>query len=102
MKKIFVFAFVCASLAACGKDDSKPDVILQQCGDYSVEITLSPNGDTINAVLNGDGVELVNSVSASGAKFDGVLNDTPVTLWNKGADWTMILDNDTVIECVAK
>ncbi|MBD5400506.1 lysozyme inhibitor [bacterium] len=101
MKKIFVLGIVCAGLAACDAD-KKSDVIVQQCGGYTVEITLSPDGDKINAVLNGDAVELVNSVSASGGKYDGVLNDTAVTLWNKGDAWTMILDEDIVTECIAK
>lgn len=101
MKKIFLFAAIGAALAACG-DNSDSDVIVQQCGDYTVEIKLTPEGDKINAVLNGDAVELVNTIAASGAKYDGVLNDTAVTLWSKGADWTMILDDDMVIECVAK
>lgn len=101
MKKIFVLAIACATLAACDAD-KKSDVIVQQCGDYAVEITVSENGDKINAVLNGDAVELTNSVSASGAKFDGVLNDTAVTLWNQGESWIMILDDDAIDECVAK
>lgn len=101
MKKVFLFSVVCASLAACD-GEKKSDVIVQQCGDYTVEITLDETGDKINAVLNGDAVELANVVSASGAKFDGVLNDTAVTLWNKGETWIMILDDDMVVECVAK
>ena len=101
MKKIFLLGFVCVAVAACDAD-KKSDVIMQQCGDYAVEITLAPDGDKIGAVLNGDAVELVNTVSASGARFDGVLNDTAVTLWNKGDAWTMILDGDMVIGCVAK
>jgi len=101
MKKIFLFGCVAAALAACGTDAEK-DVIVQQCGDYTVEIHLSEDGQKINAVLNGDAVELANVVAASGAKFDGVLNDTAVSLWNKGPSWTMILDDDMVVECVAK
>lgn len=101
MKKIFLFAAICGALAACDSD-KKSDVIMQQCGDYAVEITLSENGEKINAVLNGDAVELANAVSASGARFDGVLNDTAVTLWNQGDAWIMILDDEAATECVAK
>ena len=101
MKKVFLFSVICASFAACD-GEKKSDVIVQQCGDYTVEITLDETGDKINAVLNGDAVELTNVVAASGAKFDGVLNDTAVTLWNKGEMWTMILDDDMIVECVAK
>ena len=101
MKKVYLISVICASLAACD-GEKKSDGIVQQCGDYTVEITLDETGDKINAVLNGDAVELTNVVAASGAKFDGVLNDTAVTLWNKGEMWTMILDDDMIVECVAK
>lgn len=101
MKKIFLIFGVCAALTACDAD-KKSDIIMQQCGDYTVEITPAETGEKINAVLNGDAVELTNSVSASGAKFDGVLNDTAVTLWNQGESWTMILDDGAAVECVAK
>lgn len=101
MKKIFLFAAVCGVLGACD-GNKKSDVIMQQCGDYAVEISLDETGEKINAVFNGDAVELANVVSASGAKFDGVLNDTAVTLWNQGDAWIMILDDDAAVECVAK
>lgn len=99
MKRALFLLFACAAVAACDKTDD--GIIRCQCGDYAVEITTSQSGDTINAVLNGDAAEFKRAVSASGAKYDGVLNDTNVTLWNKGADWTMILD-DEAIECVVK
>lgn len=100
MKRALFLLFACAVVAACDKTDD--GIIRCQCGDYAVEITTSQSGDTINAVLNGDAAEFKLAVSASGAKYDGVLNDTGVTLWNKGADWIMILDDDTVVECVVK
>ncbi len=101
MKKILLLLCVCASVAACGVDDNESKVV-RQCGDYSVEMTFDDAGEKMRAVINGDGVDLVNSVSASGAKYDGMLNDTMVTLWGKGESWIMILDDDMVIECVAK
>jgi len=101
MIRIFSLMFIGLALASCG-NDATTDVIMQQCGDYTVEIKTSPDGDKIDAVLNGDSAVLVNTVAASGAKFDGVINDTAVTLWNKGDNWTLIMDDDMVIECVAK
>ncbi len=101
MKKILLPVLCVAMLGACDKK-SDDAVIVRQCGDYAVEIKFADDGQKMNAVINGDAVELVNVVAASGAKYDGVLNDTAVTLWGKGADWTMILDEDMVIECVAK
>ena len=62
----------------------------------------SDNGDTMRANINGDELELSNVVSASGAKYAGILNDTIVVLWNKGENWTLILDDETIIDCVGK
>lgn len=100
MKKALFLLFAVAAVTACDKTDDT--VIRRSCGDYAVEITPSADGDTIAAVLNGDALELNHVVAASGAKYDGVLNDTAVTLWNKGQNWTLILDDDMVIECASK
>lgn len=94
MKKLFlIFGILCA-VAGCDKQD---DVVI--CGPYEVQMTYSENGDTLHAVLNGDGVDLTNAVSASGARFDGVLNDINITLWSKGNDWTLFLGDDESYEC---
>ncbi len=99
MKKL-VFLFVCGvMMAACGHDDG---IEHQKCGGYDVEMRFSDNGDTMQANINGDELELSNVVAASGAKFAGILNDTIVVLWNKGENWTLILDDDTIIECAGK
>lgn len=98
MKKILLVLIICMSVAACDRSDKNSN-ITRQCGDYAVQMTFDASGEKMTAVINGDTVELINEVSASGAKYDGMLNDTQVTLWGKGADWVMILDDDTVIEC---
>ena len=99
MRKILLLICVFGLFACDGKNDS--DLIVRRCGDYSVEIDFADNGEKMNAVINGDGLSLARSVSASGAKYDGVLNDTYVTLWGRGEDWLLILDDDMVIECDA-
>ncbi len=104
MKKFVFCGMAALALAACDKK-TETDVIAQTCGDYAVEITLSDDGETLAAVINGDAATLTHAVSASGARFVGTLNDTMVTLWNKGEAWTMFLgddDNAVAIECVAK
>lgn len=94
MKKLFLMFGILCALSACDKHD---DVVV--CGPYEVQMTYSENGDTLHAVLNGDGVDLTNVVSASGARFDGVLNDINITLWSKGNDWTLFLGDDESYEC---
>ena len=94
MKKIFVLSLVLLSLAACKKQEN-----VFVCGDYNVQITISQDGEKMNAVINGDELELVHAISASGARYVGVLNDTNVELWNKGKDWTMFLNEEEPIFC---
>lgn len=92
---------VVLSVAACDKKSADAQLV-RTCGDYVVEANFAEDGSQMNAVINGDAVVLNISESASGAKYDGVLNDTSVTMWGKGDDWTMILDDDMVISCVEK
>lgn len=100
MRKL-LFGFVAlAAIAACDRADVDAGIT---CGAYDVTVAFDDaNADTLHAVLNGDAVDLVRAVAASGAKYQGVLNDTTVVLWEKGENWTLMLDEDTIIECIAK
>lgn len=100
MKKIFLPVLCAAAMCACDKKDNR--VIVRHCDGYEVQMTFSEGGDTMDADINGDKLTLQRAVAASGAKYDGVLNDTSVILWGKGDDWLMILDDDMVIECTSK
>lgn len=100
MNKFLISGVCLIALAACDAPDNA--VVVRQCGDYAVEMNFSANGDELRATINGDELVLANVVSASGAKYDGVLNDTAVTLWQQGQDWIMILDDNTVIQCNVK
>lgn len=99
MRKIFI-CLVCAfAMTACDHDGG---TVHRKCGGYDVDMHFSDNGDTMLANINGDELELSNVVSASGAKYAGILNDTIVVLWNKGENWTLVLDDETIIECESK
>ena len=97
MKRLFFGMILCASLCAC---DAKNPVIT--CGGYNIDMNLSDDGETLTAVINGDEMTLTHAISASGARYVGELNDTIVTLWNQGHDWTMFLNDDAPIECTVK
>jgi len=99
MKKLLICLVCAIVLVACNRNDNNTN---QKCGGYDVEMRFSENGDTMIANINGDELELSNVVAASGAKFAGILNDTLVVLWNRGENWTLILDDDTIIECTGK
>lgn len=100
MKKTIVLALVLGICAAC---DSVKNDTQYLCGDYDIKISVSNDGDVMNAVIAGDAVDLVLSPSASGAKYVGVWNSTNVVLWGKGNLWTMFLGPDeTMIECSIK
>ncbi len=94
MKKMALLGCMFLALIACSKEDSGLN-----CGAYHVDITMSEDGETINAVINGDEVSLNHAISASGVRYVGELNDTIVTLWNKGEDWTLYLNEEEMIEC---
>ncbi|MDR1361038.1 MAG: MliC family protein [Rickettsiales bacterium] len=79
-------------IAGCSKSDEKI-----QCGDYQISYAIV--GDDLNATINGDAVQLKQAVAASGARYVGALNDTELVLWNKGADWMLILNDGDPIEC---
>lgn len=98
--KRFLFCLLCVfALGACSHDDDKP---VLRCGGYEVQMDFLPDGNSINANINGDELELVIVPSASGAKYSGVLNDIVVVLWQKGETWTMMLDEEEIIDCRAK
>ena len=100
MKKIFMLCGVLGALAACDKDAAEP---VLTCGDYEVSVDFDKSVvDNLHVVINSDAVELGLVESASGAKYQGVLNDTTVVLWQKGEDWTLMLDEDIIIECASK
>ena len=99
MKKLMICLLCVLALVACKRNDSQP---ILHCGGYDIEMQMSDSGDKINANINGDDMELLLVPSASGAKYSGVLNDIVVVLWQKGESWTMMLDEDEIIDCRAK
>ena len=99
MRKLFVILFSVLVIAAC---EHKDDAMVQQCGGYDVQMAFSDGGETMHANINGDELDLSHVVSASGAKYAGILNDTVVVLWSKGDAWTMMLDDEQIIDCRAK
>lgn len=94
MKKIcFVFVGLLA-LTACDRADN-----VYVCDKYTVEITLGDTGDTLTADLNGDVVEMNIAPSGDGARYIANLNDTEITLWNRGRDWTLIIGDEEPVQC---
>lgn len=102
MKKLVAIMMLTTIVAACDNAPKSDDVVRRKCGGYDVEMKFSDDGDIMHAVISGDNIDLQLSQTASGAKYVGVLNDTDVALWGKGNDWILILDDDTLLECVAE
>jgi membrane-bound inhibitor of C-type lysozyme len=95
MKKILFSLAAAIMLVGCG--DSTEVV---KCGKYDVRMDQKEGSDgTLKVELNGDKVVLKRTISASGARYEGVLNETVVVLWNKGKDYTLFLNDDKPIEC---
>lgn len=97
MKRFMLMFLMAMTLVACNKKDS---TIV--CGDYDVTINMAADGETITAVINGDEMTLQHAISASGARYVGELNDTVVTLWNQGTEWTLFFNEDVPISCTIK
>ena len=103
MKKIIVGVLGMFALAACDNADMPTAKPIYTCGNYDVEINIADDGNVLHAVISGDAVDLGLAVSASGARYTGVLNDTPIVLWNKGDLWTMFVGSEEImIDCVIK
>ncbi|MBP3316537.1 MAG: MliC family protein [Alphaproteobacteria bacterium] len=100
MKKAMMLASVIGMCAACDGTKTNTQYL---CGNYDLEMSMSDDGNVMNAVVSGDAVDLVLSPSASGAKYVGMWNSTNIILWGKGNLWTMFLGPDeTMIECSIK
>lgn len=95
MKKILLCTLAVFTLVACERAP-KSNIV---CGDYNIQMNFSEDGSMLHAIINGDDLDLTLAPSASGARYVGVLNDTNVTLWSKGDDWTMFLNDEDPIEC---
>lgn len=98
MKKVLSIVALGLAVSAC----EKTEVINATCGDYNVEILMSQDGEKLDAVINGDAMTLDIAMSASGARYVGNLNDTVVTLWNKGQDWSLFFNDGEAIVCEVK
>jgi len=94
MKKIYLVFIGLLVLAGCEKKDD-----IYVCDKYTVEITQSVDGGTLTADINGDVVEMKIAPSADGARYVANLNDTEITLWNRGRDWTLFVGDDEPITC---
>lgn len=102
MKKYLFLLLGCVVLCGCDGKSDDSNVIVRQCGEYSVEMSFSDDGESMHAVINGDAVDMAIAISASGSRYVGFLNDTDVTLWGQGDNWTMFLNDEAPIECTAK
>ncbi len=92
MKKLLIIFAAVFALYACSESD---DFI--KCGEFEVKAEIHENSMT--AVINGDTVVLPQVQSGSGARYEGVLNDTAVVMWNKGSEWTLIIGTESPISC---
>ena len=96
MKKIVLVLFMFVVLCGCGDSDQGISVV---CGNYDVNIKLGSDGTHLSVLINNKHFDFMQGVSASGAKYDGIVNGNNVSLWNKGESWTMFVNEDIVFEC---
>lgn len=70
-----------------------------RCDTYEGFITYIPGERTLKADLNGEKIDMVQTVAASGVKYRGMVYDSSVVLWNRNNNWTLIIDNEAPIPC---
>lgn len=98
MKKYLTLSIAAVALCACGEKPLVTDEF--KCGDMDVYVTVYQN--RIDAVVGNLSLNMPQTISASGARYEGTVGDRSMVLWNKGEDWIMIAGDDAAIECVKK
>ncbi|MDR1027006.1 MAG: MliC family protein [Rickettsiales bacterium] len=96
MKKLALVASV--FLAACESPKKEPERFQLKCGKYAVAVEVA-DADTLNTAVNGEKIQMFSAVSASGAKYEGKGAVVKASLWNKGANWSLIINNGRMIDC---
>jgi len=76
------------------------------CEDLHFAVTVSPAGDSISALINGGVNLLANEVeAATGSRYEGEISAAeadddippgPITLWNHGTDWEIIIGGQEI------
>lgn len=95
IKKLILPVLVIAALFACEK--LKTSAV---CGSYDVSMRYVADGEKLSVRINGESLLLDLVPSASGEKYDGILkNGDTVTLWGKGGEWTMFINDGRGIIC---
>ena len=96
MKKLGLLFLIMGCLAGC---DKAANTI--QCEEYQVVFDLSSDKQVSHAVINGDGVDLVSTVSDNDdiIRYQGVLNDIDVVLSKQGKHWSLALGDSDVYLC---
>jgi membrane-bound inhibitor of C-type lysozyme len=102
MKRISKLAVLAAVLLG-GCDSTPPpqaetQKIALKCGNYDVAIEVA-DADTLNTAINGEKITMYRAISASGAKYDGKGAAVSASLWNKGENWSLIVNNGSTISC---
>lgn len=99
MRKVLICLLCICAVAACKREEKTP---ILRCGGYDIQMDIAEDSNTMHVNINGDDLDLSLTPSASGAKYVGILNDTEVVLWQKGAIWTLMLDDEQIIDCATK
>lgn len=95
MKKLILPVLILAGVFACEKMNNS-----MRCGEYDISLKFRDDADEIWVNINNETIILNLVQSASGAKYDGVMkNGNVLTLWAKGDDWTMFINDGQPVYC---
>ena len=102
MKKLLIFFAFLSVLAGCDSGgDSSSKTFTLKCGSYDVAIKIL-DADTLQTAVNGEKITMNRANYASEMHlYKGRGAVVSVSLWNKGQNWSLDIDNGRRINCVA-
>ncbi len=95
MKKIILL--ICALGLLVGCDDNQATKI--NCSGFDIEMKFIEDGSKILANIDGENIEFTLVPSASGAKYDAQFPGGKLTLWSKGDEWRLFVDDGASLGC---
>jgi len=95
MKKTMLLICVLGLLTGC--NDNQTTKI--NCSGFDIEMKFTDDGAKMFANIDGEDIEFTLVPSASGAKYDAQFPEGKLTLWSKGNEWQMFVNDGASLGC---
>ncbi|MCL2748877.1 MAG: hypothetical protein FWE50_02260 [Alphaproteobacteria bacterium] len=98
MKKYLLFGAIALVLGACEEKPAEVDEL--KCGDLDVLVSVYKS--RADAVIGEQPTSFSRTDTDTGTRYDGMIGDQTMALWNQGGEWIMVVGESDAIECVKK